>query len=76
MTGPTLRSDIPEERDLARVEAIAAYRERVGWVRCGACGEMEAWNPETQEFIEDCDCQRRLDEQTIRNRVRGMATDV
>ena len=54
MTGPTLRSDIPEERDQARVEAVFAYRERCTWMRCGACGEMEPWNPEIQQFLLDC----------------------
>ena len=55
MTGPTLRSDIPEERDQARVEAVFAYRERCTWMRCGACGEMEAWDPQTGEFLRDCE---------------------
>ena len=49
-----LRSDIPEERDQARVEAILAYRERCTWMRCGACGEMEPWNPQIWQFREDC----------------------
>jgi len=53
MTGP-YRSDIPEERDQARVEAIAAYRERVTWMRCGTCGEMEPWDPQIGQFREDC----------------------
>ena len=42
------------ERYLERVEAVEAYRERVGWMLCGACGEMEAWNPEIQQFLLDC----------------------
>ena len=54
MTGPTLRSDILEERDQARVEAILAYRERCTWKRCGACGGWEAWDPRTGQFLLDC----------------------
>jgi len=54
VTGPTLRSDIPEERDQARVEAVLAYRERVTWKRCGACGEWEAWDPLISEFVWPC----------------------
>lgn len=53
----TYRSDIPEERNQARAEAVVAYRERVGWMRCGACGEMEAWDPRMRQFVGDC--QRR-----------------
>lgn len=48
------RSDIPEERDQARVEAVAAYRERVTWKRCGACRQLEPWDPRTKKFLRDC----------------------
>lgn len=49
-----LRSDIPEERDQARAEAIADYRERVTWRRCGACGQFEPWDPRIGEFVWPC----------------------
>jgi len=49
-----LRSDIPEERDQARAEAIAAYRERVAWRRCRVCGRVHPYDSQMRQFLEDC----------------------
>lgn len=49
------RSDIPEERDQARAEAIAAYRERLGLRRCGGCGKIHPYDKLARQFLEDCE---------------------
>ena len=54
MTDPTLRSDIPEERDQARAEAVLAYRERVAWMLCRVCGRVNPYDSQMRQFLEDC----------------------